>query len=131
MDTFKLYLDKLDNPEHKARVVEVLQWVSDTFPELGKRIAWNQPMFTHHDTFIIGFSTSKQHLAVSPEWYTMRHFENELNEAGYKFTTMLFRIPWQKQVDYALLKSMIEFNIQDKAETKTFWRPAKDWQKDE
>ncbi|MCQ4950818.1 hypothetical protein NE646_14380, partial [Bittarella massiliensis] len=37
------------------------------FPDLTPKIAWNQPMFTDHGTFIIGFSAAKAHLAVAPE----------------------------------------------------------------
>lgn len=128
METFKPYLDKIDDPDKLARVVEILQWVSDTFPELGKRIAWNQPMFTHHDTFIIAFSMAKQHLAVSPEYATLKKFGEELDASGYDYTTMLFRIPWKSEVNYPLLKKMIEYNIEDKADCKTFWRPASSWQ---
>lgn len=122
METFQPYLDKIDDPKKLERITEVLQWVSDTFPELDKRIAWNQPMFTHQGTFIIGFSQAKAHLAVSPEYITMQQFSDELDKAGYVHTTMLFRIPWTSEVDYDLLKKMIEFNMKDKAGYTTFWR---------
>ncbi|HHT20076.1 MAG TPA: iron chaperone [Tissierellia bacterium] len=122
MDTFSPYLEKIDDPKHRERLSQVLQWVRDTFPELDPRIAWNQPMFTHQGTFIIGFSRAKAHLAVSPEYITLQQFSDELEQAGYHHTTMLFRIPWQREVDYELLRKMIEFNIKDKASYTTFWR---------
>lgn len=122
MDTFKPFVDKVEDPDQLARIVEVLEWVSQTFPQLDKRIAWNQPMFTHNGTFIIGFSRAKPHLAVSPEYETMQKFADDLDEAGYKHTSMLFRIPWKSEVNYDLLKRMIEFNIEDKAGSTTFWR---------
>ena len=122
METFQPYLDKIDDETQLARVSEVLSWVGQTFPQLGKRIAWNQPMFTDHGTFIIGFSRAKGHLAVAPEYAALQKFSSELDAAGYNHTTMLFRIPWEKPVDYDLLRRIIEFNIADKAETTTFWR---------
>jgi uncharacterized protein YdhG (YjbR/CyaY superfamily) len=34
---------------------------------LKEEIKWNQPMFSDHGTFIIGFSIAKEHIAVAPE----------------------------------------------------------------
>ena len=59
MELFDEYLERIGDPRHRARIQEVLAWVAETFPELTPRIAWSQPMFTHHGTFIIGFSTAK------------------------------------------------------------------------
>jgi len=56
MEVFEEFLAKIDNPQHLARVEEVLTWVPKKYPNLKPKIAWNQPMFTHHGTFIIGFS---------------------------------------------------------------------------
>ena len=67
MEVFAEYLARIDNPQHKARMEEVLGWVAKKFPNLMPKIAWNQPMFTHHGIFIIGFSLAKHHLAVAPE----------------------------------------------------------------
>lgn len=124
MEVFDEYLDKIDNPEHKARMTEILQWVSDTYPQLGKRIGWNQPMFTDHGTFIIAFSMSKNHISVSPERAGMIQFEDEIKEAGYDASTMLMRIPWKDDVNYELLGKMIEYNIAEKADYNLFWRKS-------
>ena len=122
IETFRPYLDTISNPEHQARMTELLTWVAETFPNLGQRIAWNHPMFTDHDTFIIGFSHAKQHLAVSPEYVTMQKFAEELEASGYAHTAMIFRIPWTSEINYPLLQKMIEFNIEDKKDSPTFWR---------
>ncbi len=79
-------------------------------------------MFTDHGTFIIGLSTAKHHLSISPEEAGITHFANEISQAGYSATKGLFRIPWNDPVDNELLAKMIEFNIQDKAEHTNFWR---------
>ena len=86
------------------------------------KIAWNQPMFTDHDTYIIGFSVAKQHLAVAPERAGINHFSDEIVQAGYGHTKQLVRIQWNSPVDFSLLEKMIEFNILDKADCSTFWR---------
>lgn len=122
MQVFSDYLEKIDNPEHRVRTKEVLDWVTTTFPGLEPRIAWNQPMFTDHGSFIIGFSVSKDHLAVAPERAGIVRFSEEILQAGYDHSKELMRIRWSKPLDFSLLKKMIEFNILDKKECTTFWR---------
>ncbi|GFP76448.1 iron chaperone [Clostridium fungisolvens] len=122
MEVFQEYLACIDNPENRARVEEILVWINKKFPSLGRRIAWGQPMFTDHGTFIIGFSVAKHHLAVSPEKACLNHFSDEILQAGYSHSKELIRIPWDSAVDFSLLDKMIEFNIADKIECSTFWR---------
>lgn len=122
MEVFADYLAKIDHPEHQARTEEVLTWVTEKFPNLLPKIAWKQPMFTDHGTYIIGFSVSKHHLAVAPEKVGMTQFADSIVQAGYDHTKLLMRIQWNQPVDYALLEQMIEFNILDKADCSTFWR---------
>ena len=122
MDVFMQYLKHIENTENRMRTQEILQWVTDTFPTLNGRIAWNQPMFTDHGTYIIGFSVSKNHLAVAPEREEIVHFAADIQAAGYTCTKMLFRIKWEDPVDFGLLERIIRFTIQDKADCTTFWR---------
>jgi uncharacterized protein YdhG (YjbR/CyaY superfamily) len=122
IETFKEYLEAIPNPSQRERTKEVLDWIHKKYPELQTRIAWNQPMFTDHGTFIIGFSISSKHLACAPEMVGMKHFSEEIKKAGYEQTMMLMKFPWNKPVDYELLGRMIEFNIIEKADCQTFWR---------
>jgi len=122
MEAFAEFLEKIANSQHRARTEEVLAWVGDKFPDLVPKIAWNQPMFTDHDTYIIGFSVSKLHLAVAPERAGINQFAEEIVQAGYDHTKELIRIRWDSPVDFSLLEKMIEFNIWDKADCSTFWR---------
>ena len=122
MEVFEQYLARLDNPEHRARMEEVFGWVGETFPNLAPKIAWNQPMFTDHDTYIIGFSAAKRHMAVAPERAGIEQFLDDIVKAGFDHTKELVRMPWDRPIDYALLEKMIAFNIRDKADCSTFWR---------
>ncbi|AIQ53477.1 iron chaperone [Paenibacillus sp. FSL R7-0331] len=122
MEVFAEYLDGIKNPAHRTRTEEVLSWVAGRYPELEPKIAWNQPMFTDHGTYIIGFSVSKQHMAVAPEVAGINRFSERIVQAGYDHTKQLLRIKWESPVDYSLLEEMIEFNILDKADCATFWR---------
>lgn len=122
MEVFESYLLKIANEEHRARMREVLEWTASRFPALEGRIAWNQPMFTDHGTFIIGFSVSKQHIAVAPEPAAIEKFSAQIAESGYSQSSNIFRIRWEEPVDYSLLERIVEYNRQDKAECAAFWR---------
>lgn len=119
---FKDFLESIPDPSQRERTETVLNWIHEKYPELSPRIAWNQPMFTDHGTFIIGFSISKQHLACTPEMAGITHFSSAIKKAGYDHTMMLMKFPWNKPIDYDLLAQMIEFNIIEKADCQTFWR---------
>ena len=122
MEVFSEFVAKIDNPENRARVEEVLNWVANRYPQLEPKVAWNQPMFTEHGTFIIAFSVAKAHMAIAPEKVAITHFSEDIGQAGYEFTKDLIRMRWDKPVDFNLLERIIEFNIFDKAECSTFWR---------
>lgn len=122
METFDDFLATIDDPERRAKLDDVFVWVRKTFPNLEERIAWNQPMFTDHGTFIIAFSVSKAHFAVAPESVPLEVFKARIQESGYTQTKQLFRIKWDQTVDYDLLRDIIAFNIEDKAGHTSFWR---------
>lgn len=122
MTVFADYLATIDDPQQRARTAEVLDWVAARFPHLAPRIAWHQPMFTDHGTFIIGFSVAKQHLAVAPERAAILHFSDDIAQAGYAHSKQLVRIKWDSPVDFSLLEKMIAFNVRDKAHCAKFWR---------
>ncbi|MFD1019595.1 iron chaperone [Thalassobacillus hwangdonensis] len=122
METLQEYLAGIDNPDHRERAEEVLNWVQETFLQLEPVIKWNTPMFTDHGTFIIGIDHAKQHMSFAPEEVAMERFSDAIAEAGYSATKGLFRIKWKQPVDYDLLEKIIAFNIEDKAEYTAFWR---------
>lgn len=124
MDVWTAYLDRISEPQHRVITQDVLYWVKSSFPCLHAKIAWNQPMFTDHGTFIIGFSVAKHHLAVAPERAGIQHFSEEITKAGYQHSKELIRFPWNQRVDFVLLEKIIRFNIADKAHCSTFWRKA-------
>lgn len=122
MELFKEYLGTIENLDQRARMEEILNWISENFPALEPKVAWNQPMFTDHGTFIIGFSVSKQHIAVSPENFTIDHFSAAIKEVGYGHSSNLFRIKWSEPIHFSLLEKMILFNMEDKSDYSAFWR---------
>lgn len=122
MNDFDAYLSAIENVPQRIRTKEVLDWVIASFRTLQPRIAWNQPMFTDHGTFIIGFSISRHHLAVSPERAAILHFSDVIKKAGFEHSQQLIRMPWERTIDYELLDRIIRYNISDKADCVSFWR---------
>lgn len=122
MEEFQDFLTKIEEERHKARMEEIFARIMERFPELNRRMAWNQPMFTDHGTFIIGFSMAIKHMSVAPERAAMERFSDEIKRAGYSAGKELFRIPWDSPVNFELLEKIIRFNIEDKAGCRSFWR---------
>lgn len=122
MEPFERYLNFIDNPTHREKLMGIIRWIETNYPELKPEYKWNQPMYTHHGTIIIGFSTAKRHIAVAPEEKALIRFQDAIQDAGYSYSKKLFRIQWEQPVDYDLLKRIIDYNIEDKKETNTFWR---------
>lgn len=117
------YLVTIDDEAHRAKLAEILDWVTTTWPELEPVVKWKQPMFTHHGTYIIGFSVFAKNIAVSPEQVGIEQFRDAIDAAGYTATQRLFRIPWDAPVDRGLLRDMIEWQLAGKADITGFWRP--------
>ena len=123
ISTLDEYLETIPNDDNRARMVDVLVWVGLTYPELELRIAWNQPMFTHDGTYIIGFSAASKHMAMAPERATMIRFEPVMRERGTDFGTMFAHQPWNKPFDYELLDAFIQHQLEEKQDVTSFWRP--------
>jgi len=119
---FNEYVETIVNNDHRERMVELIEWIETSYPDLKPHIKWNQPMFTDHGTYIIGFSFSKNHIAIAPEKKTVDLFTEKIKEAGLEQSMMFVKFPWNKSFDYDLLKKIIDFNIEDKANISTFWR---------
>lgn len=122
MEVFEDFIHDIEPAAHRERMVDVLTWVHDNYPQLKPEFKWNQPMFTDHGTFIIGFSVSKAHISVAPEGYIDEQFSVRIKELGYTHGKKLIRMPFEKPVHYELLQEIIDFNIEDKADCTSFWR---------
>jgi len=123
LTAFHDFIAKIASVEQRSQLTTVLNWITTNFPQLVPRFAWNQPMFTDHGTFIIGFSVAKDHLNIALEQPTLTHFQAEINAAGYQTTKQLWQVKTKQPVETNLLKRAIQFNIESKQDITTFWRP--------
>lgn len=120
MEDFIEYIEAIENNEHQEKFKSLLKWIIDTYPELDTRFAWKQPMFTHHGTFIIGFSVAKNHFSVAPE--KLELFIDDVLNANYSHGKKLFQIKWNEEINYELISKVIEVNMIEKKDMTTFWR---------
>lgn len=121
-NTLPEYLASIDDPENVQKLEDLINWALKEFPQLELRIAWNQPMLTDHGTFIMAFSAAKKHLGVSIEKEPLEIHRDEIHDAGYTSSKMMFQMPWDKEWNKKLLAKLIQSNIDEKKDTTTFWR---------
>ena len=79
--------------DHSFQLRDILVLSRLNYPELELRIVWNQPMLTHHGTYIVGFSAASRHTAMAPERATIIRFGPLMREHSTNFGTMLARQP--------------------------------------
>lgn len=122
MKEYQEIIEKIDHQEHKKRYEEILLWMDEKYPQLERQFKWSTPMYADHGTFIIAFKPTKHHIAFTPEYKGIQEFEEELIERNYQYGSMNINIKWDQEVPYDLFKKIIDFNIKDKKDCKTYWR---------
>ncbi|WP_300408725.1 DUF1801 domain-containing protein [Lagierella sp.] len=122
MEEFSKIINKIENPENRLKFQEIIEHIIEKFPDLKREIKWNQPMFTKNGTFIISLTPYKKHFSIVPEASTVRKFSDEIERAGYRAKDMTIGIDWTDEVDFDLIYKMVEHQIEEKKDYKSFWR---------
>lgn len=118
--TLAEYMDTIVSSENREKFLTIIDWVKEEFPQLELLFKWNQPMFLDHGTFIVGFSHAKNHISIAPEKEVLDHFTNDIKKQ-YTYSKKLFHIKWAQEVDYVLLKNIIQHSIELKRNYDKFW----------
>lgn len=121
MTTFAQYLAQIDSPTHRDQFAAVLQWVAQQDPQLTGVIKWNQPMFTAHGTFILGFFAAQHHFTVGPEQVIFDQFLPQIKAQSLKHGKKTFQISFDQPVPYDLLGQLLQATLTLKATTTSFW----------
>lgn len=121
MNEFLTFIESIDDNAKKEKMEMLLCWVSNNFTYLIPKIAWKQPIFLDHGTFIIGFSYSKKHISVAIEADSLEKFKNSILASDYKYSKTLFFIEWDAIINYSLLKEIIQYIITTKKTCNSFW----------
>lgn len=48
MSDFKMFINNINDPNKRARMESILNFIKEKFPNLKEEIKWNQPMFSDH-----------------------------------------------------------------------------------
>jgi len=123
LEPFSEFTDAMTDEHQRDQLITVLNWVTETFPNLTPRFAWNQPMFTDHGSFMVGFSVAKPHFNIALELVTLDQFRDQIEVAGDHCTKMLWQVKYDHPVNYDLLRLAIQYNLTTKQDITTFWRP--------
>jgi uncharacterized protein YdhG (YjbR/CyaY superfamily) len=107
--TPKQYFAQLD-PQKKKTAELIFSTIMEKYPKLELVIAWNQPMLRIDGKYVLGLSSSKNHLTLNP-------FSTDVLElmssklSGYKVNKNTFVVPVDWKVDASLLRAMVKARL--------------------
>ena len=116
------YIQSIQNDMQKERMIQLIEWILKQYPMLELVYKWRGPMFIHHNTFILGLSVAKHHIALAPDTETMIAFKARIKAVGYDQSMMFIKIKNEQPLHFDLIQSVIDTNILEKQHTQTFWR---------
>lgn len=125
MEQILEYIQRIDDPDNRLISGDFINWLMTDFPELKPEYKWNQPMFTHHGTFIIGFSVATKHFTVAPEMRTFEHFLPQIKDLKLKHGKKTFQLQFGQNIPYDLLRALINYTLADKQNVTSFWDKRK------
>ena len=105
------YLAHLDAVKGQT-MQTILDVITQHFPELQAKIAWNVPQVCHAKTYVFGMAAFKNHLTLNP-WSTavMTHFTPRLIGSGYVVAKTTFQVPVDWQVDQDLICDLVRARL--------------------
>ena len=105
------YLAHLD-PVKDQTMQTMLDVITQNFPALQPKIAWNVPQICHAKTYVFGMAAFKNHLTLNPWSPTvMAHFAPRLS--GYVAAKTTFQVPVDWQVDQVLLCDLVRARLSE------------------
>lgn len=125
MEQILEYIQRIDDPDNRLIFGDFINWLMTDFPELKPEYKWNQPMFTHHGTFIIGFSVATKHFTVAPEIRTFEHFLPQIKDLKLKHGKKTFQLQFGQDIPYDLPRALINYTLADKQNVTSFWDKRK------
>ena len=90
----------------------ILEVITQHFPELSTKMAWNVPHVYVSKTYVFGMSAAKNHLTLNP-WSTavMTDFAPRLSGNGYVVAKTTFHVPVDWQVDHTLICDLVRARL--------------------
>ena len=105
------YLAHLD-PVKGQTMQTILDVITQNFPALQPKIAWNVPQVSFAKTYVFGMAAFKNHLTLNP-WSTavITDFTPRLIGSGYVVAKTTFHVPVDWQVDQVLLCDLVHARL--------------------
>jgi len=105
------YLAHLD-PVKGQTMQTILDVITQNFPMLQPKIAWNVPHVCLAKTYVFGMAAFKNHLTLNP-WSTavMTEFTPRLIGSGYVVAKTTFQVPVAWPVDQVLLCDLVHARL--------------------
>lgn len=114
--TVQAYLGRLP-AGHRATLESILAVITESFPDLGVRLAWNVPHVTLGDRYVAGLSAARDHVAFSP-WSPAVLDALRDRLGGLESTRNLIRIPPGWKVDRDLIRDLVAARLAELREPK-------------
>ncbi len=118
----KLYFEKVENPTDRQNVEQLYHDLVGIDENLTILYAWNNPMIKYKETFIAGVTVAKAHFTMAFENEALEFFRERIIENGYGLNLKTFKIKYNQEVDFELLREMVLFSIELKKDAKGFWK---------
>ena len=88
----------------------ILDVITQHFPELSTKIAWNVPHVYVSKTYVFGMSAAKNHLTLNP-WSTAVMTDFAPRMEGYVVAKTTFHVPVDWQVDHTLICALVRARL--------------------
>ncbi len=122
VDQIDIYFKKIEDEQNRKMVTDLYNFIINIDDKLQPMYAWNQPMIKLNETFICAFSTAKAHFAIGLEGETREFFKERIEEHGYGLMLKGFKVKYNQEIDFDLIKEMILFTMEVKKDAKGFWK---------
>ena len=97
---------------HRETLAGILAFLTSEFPELEARLAWNVPHLHLGKDPVVGLSSAKAHVSLSP-WSAAVLAAHRGRLGGLEATSNLIRIPPGWKLDRRLLRSLAKARINE------------------
>lgn len=104
------YLATLSEP-HRTTTQAMLDAVLKLNPKFDVVMAWNKPMVRLGKEYIMGFSSAKNHLLISPFGEDILGAVDPDTLAKYKVNKKTIQVPIDWKVDRVLLKALVKARL--------------------
>ena len=114
MDKVNKWVNDLSDEIAKKKINEIISFIEINFKMIRFEIKWNQLMLVLNKTFIMDIAVYKKHISFAIEKYSMDKFKSEFIKNNIATSNLLFKINHSDQINYSLLKKVIDYNIEIK-----------------